>query len=101
MVWDLGRSCASNEEEDKVFELYCQSKGAHYQRGGSGIGLALTKELVQLHGGNITLESEIGKGSCFSIILLSEKMENAISKSTPDTILVNESYHAILAANGA
>ena len=34
---------------------------------GSGIGLCLVKSIVQLHGGKIKLESEIGKGSCFTI----------------------------------
>lgn len=34
---------------------------------GSGIGLSLVNELVQLHGGRISVESELGKGSCFTI----------------------------------
>ena len=37
--------------------------------GGSGLGLTLTKNLINLHGGEITVISEIGKGSEFSIIL--------------------------------
>lgn len=38
-------------------------------RGGSGLGLYITKELVEMHGGKIYLESELGKGSKFSFIL--------------------------------
>lgn len=37
--------------------------------GGSGLGLTLTKNLINLHGGEITVISEIGKGSEFIIIL--------------------------------
>lgn len=36
---------------------------------GSGIGLALVKELANLHGGDVTVTSEIGKGTCFTVTL--------------------------------
>ncbi|MDJ0510942.1 MAG: ATP-binding protein, partial [Crocosphaera sp.] len=36
---------------------------------GTGLGLALSRKLAQLHQGNLTLKSEYGKGSCFTLEL--------------------------------
>lgn len=59
----------TKDELKKVFDIFHQSKNPVTHQEGSGIGLALTKELVQLHGGNLTVHSDNEKGSCFSIFL--------------------------------
>lgn len=52
----------------RVFEAFEQGQGVTRQFGGLGLGLAISKALVELHGGTIRVESDgIGKGSCFSI----------------------------------
>ncbi|MBN1296433.1 PAS domain S-box protein [bacterium] len=54
------------DEVDKVFdEFYQAEKIRHAQLGGTGIGLALTRRLVELHGGSIGVESRVGQGSAF------------------------------------
>ncbi len=50
----------------RVFEPYQQ---AHRGRKGSGLGLAIVKELVAAHGGSVGVESEEGKGTCFTVRL--------------------------------
>lgn len=58
------------EDIDKIFEEFEQVDGSYSRRHeGLGLGLALTKRLVELHGGVIWVESQPGKGSVFSFIL--------------------------------
>ena len=66
-VSDTGRGIAP-EEQKKVFESFYQARQTvENQDGGTGLGLAFAKELVKLHRGNISLQSEVGKGSVFNV----------------------------------
>ncbi|WP_072763602.1 hybrid sensor histidine kinase/response regulator transcription factor [Arenibacter nanhaiticus] len=56
------------EELDSIFKLFYQT-GAGKEKIGTGIGLALTKELVDLHNGSIDVKSDPEKGSCFIVTL--------------------------------
>jgi DNA-binding response OmpR family regulator len=57
------------EKLDKIFDRFYQVDGSHTrEHEGTGIGLSLTKELVDLHQGKIVVESEEGKGSTFRLI---------------------------------
>lgn len=52
----------------RLFERFYRVEGAQGRtHEGSGIGLALVSELVKLHGGIVTAESELGRGSCFVV----------------------------------
>jgi signal transduction histidine kinase len=68
-VADTGVGIAP-EDRDAVFEEFRQV-GKDYTRKaeGTGLGLALTRKFVELHGGTITLESEVGEGSTFIVFI--------------------------------
>ena len=52
-----------------VFDRYFQLGQQNELRSGTGVGLALAKDIVDLHKGDIFVESTIGKGSCFTVLL--------------------------------
>ena len=60
----------SPEDQAKIFEEFRQVGGDYaHKREGTGLGLTLAKKFVELHGGRIWVESEVGKGSTFSFTL--------------------------------
>ena len=60
----------ANSELSKVFDKFFRSDDDNVRReNGSGLGLSLSQEVVRLHGGDIEVQSELGKGSRFTIRL--------------------------------
>ena len=54
-----------------IFERFYRGSSASEARGsGSGLGLAIVKSIVDMHGGRISVESRVGRGSTFSVILV-------------------------------
>ena len=77
-VRDTGIGIPS-EKKEKIFERFFQNNiPANIVNQGSGIGLSITKEFVRLHNGSITVESEVNKGSCFTILLPVKEIEEEI-----------------------
>ncbi|MFA5143425.1 MAG: HAMP domain-containing sensor histidine kinase [Candidatus Omnitrophota bacterium] len=56
-------------EQKKIFRKFYRAQGPDSEIEGSGLGLALVKYAAEIHGGRVTVESEIGKGSKFTIVL--------------------------------
>ena len=68
-VTDTGIGIAP-ENLDKLFKPFVQLDSSLSRRyAGTGLGLALVRRIVELHGGSISLESEVGKGSRFTVTL--------------------------------
>lgn len=58
------------EDMEKLFQPFSQLESAYTKKyEGTGLGLALTKRLVELHGGRLWAESEFGKGSRFTLVI--------------------------------
>jgi signal transduction histidine kinase len=74
-VTDTGPGIAAVDRE-RVFEEFQQTEAGLKQREGTGLGLALSRRLVELHGGRIWVESEPGHGSRFVFTLPFERVRS-------------------------
>jgi len=68
------------EEQGQIFELYYQWKTGAQRFSGLGVGLALCKMFVELHGGKIWVESQVGKGSTFSFSLPISSQKSVVTR---------------------
>ena len=126
-VTDTGIGIAPGKRE-AIFDAFTQADGSHTRQfGGSGLGLTITRRLVELMGGRLQVESEVGKGSRFSFelsmpvvpdpaavapkpgappavaipalrVLVAE--DNAVNQKVIDSMLRRQGWTVRLAANG-
>ncbi|RHF29119.1 response regulator [Bacteroides xylanisolvens] len=75
----------SEEDYVKIFERFYQAENIG-QYGGTGIGLALSQGIVKAHQGDITVESQLGKGSCFKVTLKKgdAHFDSSVSRIEPE-----------------
>lgn len=75
IVTDSGIGIAK-EEQDKIFNMFYQSKHSDGNKAqGSGIGLAVSKQIAKLMGGNLTVESTLGQGATFTLTINADVTE--------------------------
>jgi CheY-like chemotaxis protein/nitrogen-specific signal transduction histidine kinase len=68
-IIDTGIGIAS-ADRDKLFQPFVQlDSKLNRQYAGAGLGLTFVKQIVELHGGRVLLQSELGQGSCFTVRL--------------------------------
>ena len=57
------------EDQQRIFERFVRATKCDRLFEGSGLGLSIVQAIVQAHGGSIDLESHIGRGSTFTIVI--------------------------------
>lgn len=103
-VKDTGIGIPSKEQQD-IFKNFYQREGQSLTKyGGTGLGLTISQRLINLMGGNITVESVVKKGSCFTISLFdikpatekaevlpqAENQDKIISFMSPTVLIVDD-----------
>ncbi|WP_040483482.1 GAF domain-containing hybrid sensor histidine kinase/response regulator [Lyngbya aestuarii] len=82
-VEDTGPGISPEEIQD-LFKAFKQTKIGRESQEGTGLGLRISQNFVQMMGGKITIESEVGKGSCFSFVLPISVVETTPTVPSPD-----------------
>jgi signal transduction histidine kinase len=88
-VEDTGIGIAE-DKFDRIFESFEQADGSTAREyGGTGLGLSITKKIVTLHGGTISVDSELGKGSVFTftVPVASASAEDIAPDEKPQTVI--------------
>ena len=81
----------SEEQQTRLFNPFEQAESSTTRKyGGTGLGLAITKRIVELMGGNISLQSVFGEGSVFTFTIRAEKLR----VDTEDSILALKNIDA-------
>ena len=83
-VIDTGPGIAPGDRT-RVFEPFAQTEAGRRVQGGTGLGLALSRQFVRLMGGELTLDSTPGQGSCFSFALRLRPVDATVTTTLPAT----------------
>jgi signal transduction histidine kinase len=68
-VWDTGVGIAA-DQIDRIFDRFYQVEGSLLRRyEGMGLGLSIVKEMIELHHGEITVQSQLGQGTAFTVTI--------------------------------
>jgi len=86
------------DEQDKIFAMYYQVKDQHGGKPatGTGIGLAVSRRLAQSMGGDITVHSAPGQGSCFSVEINAPRVAEEVEDEQPEDEMPLPALHVLL-----
>jgi CheY-like chemotaxis protein len=100
-VADTGIGIAA-EKLLTIFDAFTQADGSHSRRfGGTGLGLTITRRLVDLMGGRLWVESEFGRGSRFFVELTLTRAEPPEPEQTPAVPAVQGDLRVLVAEDNA
>lgn len=89
-IKDTGIGIAGSQKQ-VIFEAFRQHEGQSNRKyGGTGLGLTITKRLVNMMGGELTLESELGMGSSFKVLLNNVRIAAVEAVSKEEDLSLNK-----------
>jgi two-component system, sensor histidine kinase and response regulator len=102
MVSDTGLGIAP-EKLDAIFESFSQADTSTTREfGGTGLGLTISRRLVEMMGGQITVESEVGVGSCFHfyVTLKTATKRESVVEPVPNAVVLRDVKVLVVDDNG-
>jgi len=85
-VVDTGPGIAS-EDHELIFETFRQTQAGLMQGTGTGLGLPISRRLAEIHGGSLTMESELGQGATFIVSLPIRSEALVVLKEEQDMVV--------------
>jgi two-component system, OmpR family, phosphate regulon sensor histidine kinase PhoR len=85
-VADSGRGIAREHLSRLTERFYRVDSSRSRESGGTGLGLAIVKHVIQRHGGELDIESEVGKGSVFRLVLPAPRVRGGAASAPPPAV---------------
>jgi two-component system OmpR family sensor kinase len=82
-VRDSGFGIAVSDQA-RIFDRFTRGRDAHRRYRGGGLGLAIVRAIAEAHGGHVVLESNLGEGSSFMIVLPREAVDGGVGGQDSD-----------------